>query len=283
MPELPEIEVLKRDLEKEVVGRRIKDAGVRPGTNAMKIVGRHGRRKEFQELLEGAKIERIRRIGRRLLIELDNERTMVVALGDSGLLLKTSATEEIAPNTHIVIEWTIGGHLRLVDPNKKADVYVCPTEDIPTLKELQSDAIDPLDAQNPLTWQHFSSLLQDRAEEMKKLMMDENFILGLGDIYSDEILWTAALRYDRKSNELSSQDVRRLYRALVEILMEAIKARGTTWGPEGFRDLHGDMGTFQHEIKVFERDGEPCRRCRNPLEKAKIAGSFTYFCPQCQV
>lgn len=283
MPELPEIEVLKRDLEKEVVGRRIKDAGVRPGTNAMKIVGRHGRRKEFHELLEGAKIERIRRIGRRLLIELDNERTMVVALGDSGLLLKTSATEEIAPNTHIVIEWTIGGHLRLVDPDKKADVYVCPTEDIPTLKELQSDAIDPLDAQNPLTWQHFSSLLQDRAEEMKKLMMDENFILGLGDIYSDEILWTAALRYDRKSNDLSSQDVRRLYRALVEILMEAIKARGTTWGPEGFRDLHGDMGTFQHEIKVFERDGEPCRRCRNPLEKAKIAGSFTYFCPQCQV
>ncbi len=283
MPELPEIEVLKRDLEKEVVGRRIKDAEVRPGTNAMKIVGRHGRRKEFQELLEGAKIERIRRIGRRLLIELDNERTMVVALGDSGLLLRTSATEEIAPNTHIVIEWTIGGHLRLVDPDKKADVYVCPTEDIPTLKELQSDAIDPLDAQNPLTWQHFSSLLQDRAEEMKKLMMDENFILGLGDIYSDEILWTAALRYDRKSNELSSQDVRRLYRALVEILMEAIKARGTTWGPEGFRDLHGDMGTFQHEIKVFERDGEPCRRCRNPLEKAKVAGSFTYFCPQCQV
>lgn len=283
MPELPEIEVLKRDLEKEVVGRRIKEANVRPGTNAMKIVGRHGRRKEFQELLEGAKIERIRRIGRRLMIELDNERTMVVALGDSGLLLKTSATEEIAPNTHIVIEWTIGGHLRLVDPDKKADVYVCPTEDIPTLKELQSDAIDPLDAQNPLTWQHFSSLLQDRAEEMKKLMMDENFILGLGDIYSDEILWTAALRYDRKSNDLSSQDVRRLYRALVEILMEAIKARGTTWGPEGFRDLHGDMGTFQHEIKVFERDGEPCRRCRNPLEKAKIAGSFTYFCPQCQV
>lgn len=283
MPELPEIEVLKRDLEKEVVGRRIKEANVRPGTNAMKIVGRHGRRKEFQELLEGAKIERIRRIGRRLMIELDNERTMVVALGDSGLLLKTSATEEIAPNTHIVIEWTIGGHLRLVDPDKKADVYVCPTEDIPTLKELQSDAIDPLDAQNPLTWQHFSSLLQDRAEEMKKLMMDENFILGLGDIYSDEILWTAALRYDRKSNDLSSQDVRRLYRALVEILMEAIKARGTTWGPEGFRDLHGDMGTFQHEIKVFERDGEPCRRCRNPLEKAKVAGSFTYFCPQCQV
>ena len=283
MPELPEIEVLKRDLEKEVVGRRIKDATIRPGTNAMKIVGRHGRRKEFQELLEGAKIEHVRRIGRRLLIELDNERTMVVALGDSGLLLKTSATEEIAPNTHIVIEWTIGGHLRLVDPDKKADVYVCATEDIPTLKELQSDAIDPLDAQNPLTWQHFSSLLQDRAEEMKKLMMDENFILGLGDIYSDEILWTAALRYDRKSNELSSQDVRRLYRALVEILMEAIKARGTTWGPEGFRDLHGDMGTFQHEIKVFERDGEPCRRCRNPLDKAKVAGSFTYFCPQCQV
>ncbi len=283
MPELPEIEVLKRDLEKEVVGRRIKDAEIRPGTNAMKIVARHGRRKEFQDLLEGAKIEGVQRAGRRLLLELDNDHTMVVHLGTAGLILKTSATEEIAPHTHIVIEWTIGGHLRLLDPDKASDVYVCPTDDLPGLKELHTDAIDPLDPQNPLTWQHFSALLDDRAEEMKKLMMDENFILGLGDIYSDEILWTAALRFDRRSNNLSSQDVRRLYRALVEILMEAIKARGTTWGPDGFRDLHGDEGTFQNELKVFERDGQPCRRCRNPLDKAKVGSKYTYFCPQCQV
>jgi formamidopyrimidine-DNA glycosylase len=283
MPELPEIEVLKRDLEKEVVGRRIKDAGVRPGTNAMKVVSRHGRRKEIQELLEGAKIERVDRSGRRLLLELDNDRTILIALGPNGLLLKTSATEEIAPHTHIMIEWTIGGHLRLIDPDKASDFYVCPTDELAGLKELQKIAIDPLDPQNPLTWQHFSALLEERAEEMKKLMMDENFILGLGDIYSDEILWTAAIRYDRKSNDLSSQDVRRLYRALVEILMDAIKARGTTWGEDGFRDLHGDKGTFQNEIKVFERAGEPCRRCRSPLEKAKVSGSYTYFCPQCQV
>lgn len=280
MPELPEIEVLKRDLEKEVVGRRIKDAEVRPGTNAMKIVRRHGRRKEIQELLVGAKVERVDRMGKLLVLELDNQRAIVVDLGKSGTLIKTSASEEMVTHTHIVIGFTIGGQLRLIDPKHKSEIHVIPVEELDEVKDEQPFLIDPLTHQ--FTWHYFSQLLEERGSSMKELMIDEKFICGLGDIYSDEILFVAGLRYDRQSDKLSSQDVRRLYRALMETLQEAVKARGTTWGTAEFRDLQGDEGAFQAELKVYERAGEPCKRCRQEILKETWNGAITYFCAQCQ-
>ena len=107
-------------------------------------------------------------------------------------------------------------------------------------------------------------------------------MVGLGDIYSDEVLFVAGIRYDRPSNKLSSQDVRRLYRGLMETLQEAVKARGTSWGEPEFRDLHGNPGHFQLELKVYEREGEPCPRCRHEIEREVWNGAATYFCPLCQ-
>jgi formamidopyrimidine-DNA glycosylase len=179
-----------------------------------------------------------------------------------------------------VIGFTIGGQLRLLDPKAASEIYVASDGEIAELPEFSSDAIDPLEQQ--VTWHHFSGLLEEREQPMKDLLMDNNFIVGLGHLYSDEILWTSALRYDRGSNKLTSQDVRRLYRALIETLQEALKARGTTWGSANFRDLHGDPGQYQLELKVFEREGEPCRRCRTPIEKEPYGDGFTYLCPQCQ-
>jgi len=281
MPALPEIEVLRRDLEKEIVGRRFKDVEVRPGSNAMKVIRRHGRRKEFKDLLEGAKVERIDRKARWLLIELDNDNTLVVDLGNTGSLVKCSVSDELAPHTHIVLGFTIGGQLRIVDPKRTGEVFVAPTAEVAAMPEVKGPALDPLD-QSPLTWQHFSSLLEQRAVTLKSLLMDDDFVVGLGQVYSDEVLFAAGLRFDRSSDKLTSQDVRRLYRALMETLQDAVKARGTSWGPEDFRDLGGRPGQFQLELKVFERDGEPCRRCRNQIEKADWDGAYTYFCPQCQ-
>ena len=281
MPALPEVEILRRDLEREVVGRRFKDVEVRPGSNAMKVIRRHGRRKEFQELLVGARVEGVERRGRWILMDLDNGQILVVDLGSSGCLVKCSASEDIASHTHIVLGFTIGGQLRVIDSQRSGEVFVAPREHVARLPEVQVSALDPLD-QSPLTWQHFSTLLSQRAETMKGLLMDETFVVGLGDIYSDEVLFAAGLRFDRASNRLSSQDVRRLYRALVETLQEAVRARGTSWGSNNFRDLQGHPGTFQFEPKVFDRDGEPCRRCRNQIEKADWDGRYTYFCPQCQ-
>lgn len=280
MSELPEVEVMRRDLEKEVVGRRVKEVEIRPGSNAMKIIRRHGRRKEFQDLLVGAKVERVGRVGKWLLLDLDNDRVMTVNLGATGQLIKTSASDEFVPHTHIVIGFTIGGQLRMVDPKRTGEVFVAPREEVEKMKEFRHFAIDPLE--NPLAWQTFSSLLEERELPMKALLMDESFIIGLGDIYSDEVLFAAGIRHDRLSNKLSSQDVRRLYRGLMETLQDAVKAGGTTWGENGFSDLHGDSGLYQLELKVYERDGEPCRRCRSEIVKEKVKGRYTYFCPQCQ-
>ncbi len=277
MPGLPEAEVIRRDLEKEIVGRRIKDIEVRPGSNAMKVIRRHARRKELQDLAAGAKVERVARSGRNVLLELDNGRVLGFDLGPQGQLLKTSASDGFATNTHVVIGFTIGGQLRFVDNSKEGEVYVTSREEL--AESLPAGAIDPLD--EPLTWHEFSAKLEEREVPLKQLLMDDSFVVGLGEVYSDEVVFAAGLRFDRLSNKLSSQDVRRLYRALMEILQDAVRARGTT-RDDDFTDLYGDPGQFQLELKVYERDGEACRRCRNQIVKEPYADGYTYFCPQCQ-
>lgn len=280
MLELPEIEVLKRDLEKEVVGRRVKEADIRANRNAMKIIKRHGRRKEFQDLLEGAKVEKVDRIGKLLLLELDTGNVFVLDLGESGLLLKTSGSEEMETHTHLVLSFTIGGQLRIVDPKPSTEVSVLPRQEIEELRENPPFVIDPLTHQ--FTWNHFSALLQDREVPMRSLLVDPKFICGLGPLYADEVLFTAGIRHDRSSDKLSSQDVRRLYRSLMETFQDAIKARGTSIGDLPFRDLHGETGTYHHELKVYRREGEFCPRCRNDIEKVEIDNTYAYYCPQCQ-
>lgn len=280
MPELPEIEILRRDLEKEIVGRRVKEVEVRATKNSMKVIPRHGRRKELQDLLVGAKVERVERLGRSLLLELDNAHTMIVRLGPSGQLLKTSASGEVASHTHVVMSFTIGGQLRLIDPDVKAEIHVAPTEGLEDLEELRGFAVDPFAA--PVAWQVFSALLEEKKQPMRELLRDEAFVVGLGDLYADEILFAAGLRHDRPSHELSSQDVRRLYRSLMEVLQDAVKARGASYGEHPFVDLTGNPGMYQIEIKVYEREGESCRRCRHAIFRAELNGTATYFCPQCQ-
>ena len=280
MLELPEVEVLRRDLEKEIVGRRVKSAEVRANRNAMKIVKGHGRRKEFQDLLEGAKVTKIDRVGKVLLMELDSGNVFVVNLGASGMLVKTGGSEEMETHTHIVLSFTIGGQLRIIDPKLESEVQVLTAEQAAKLRSEPPFAIDPLTHQ--FTWNHFSGVLQDREAPMRALLIDKNFICGLGPLYADEILFTAGIRPGRPSNKLSSQDVRRLYRAMMETFQEAIKARGTSVGELPFRDLQGEPGTYQFELKVYRRAGEFCPRCRNDIEKVEIDGSDVYFCRQCQ-
>jgi formamidopyrimidine-DNA glycosylase len=281
MPALPEVEVLRRDLEKEIVGRRFKGVDVRPGGNAMKIIHRHGKRKDFQDLLEGAKVESVGRNGRAIVLDLDNGHVLVVDLGTSARLTKTSSSDGMEANTHIVFGFTIGGQLRLVDKEKTSEAFVAQVEEYDQMRAATGNAIDPFE--HPVAWQTFSQMLEDKKMGMKELLVDESFIVGLGDIYSDEILFLSGIKHDRSSDELSSQDVRRLYRALMEVLQDALKARGTSYGEDPFTDLHGDPGQYQLELKVYERAGEFCRRCRSDIVREETKSYVSYFCPQCQL
>ena len=278
--ELPEVEVMRRDLEKEVVGKRIKDVDVRPQRGAMRIIRRHARRKEFADRLTGRKILKVDRRGKYVLLHLDGGDVLVVHFGMSGQLLRGTKRQAIQPHTHVVIDFAQGGDLRFVDPRTFGEMFVTSVDELGKVKELEHIAIDPLE--DTFTWQEFSAELARRAAKLKPLLMDQKFVSGLGNIYSDEVLFQAGLRHDRTSDSLSSQEVRRLYRAMREVLQDAVRFRGTTLEDEAYLDLFGKPGEFQHELKVYGRRGQPCRRCRTPIDSVKIGGRNSYFCPQCQ-
>ena len=278
--ELPEVEVMRRDLEKDVVGRKIAAAEVRPSKNAMRVIRRHGRRKEFVDRLVGRKILKADRRGKYVLLFLDNGDVLVVHFGMSGQFVRGNKRVPLPPHTHVVITFQQGGDLRFVDPRTFGEMFVAAGDDLGKVKELQHIAIDPLD--HVFTWQSFGGQMAQRGSKLKQLLMDQKFISGLGNIYSDEVLFAAGLRHDRLSDTLSSQEVRRLYRSLQEVLQEAIRYRGTTLEDEAYLDLFGKPGEFQNELKVYGRQSLPCRRCRTPNQTVKVSGRSAYFCPQCQ-
>jgi formamidopyrimidine-DNA glycosylase len=278
--ELPEVEVMRRDLEKDVVGRRIKSSEVKSSKNAMRVIRRHAKRKDFTSRLDGRKIAKLERRGKYLLLSLDSGDVLVTHFGMSGQFQRGNGRVPIAPHTHVVLTFQQGGDLRFIDPRTFGEMFVTAGDELGKVKELQHLAIDPLD--QVFTWPTFQYLLAERAAKMKPLLMDQKFISGLGNIYSDEVLFAAGLRYDRVSDTLSSQEVRRLYRAIQETLQEAIKARGTTLEDEAYVDLFGKPGEYQDELKVYGRAGLPCRRCRTPIQTVKVGGRTAFFCPQCQ-
>ena len=279
MPELPEVETIRRDLEKEVVGRRVKTVEV----TGMRTIRRHPNKKAFISRLEGERFTGVVRKGKYLVLKLDGGEVLVVHLGMSGQLLRArSGREPIEKHTHVVITFTQGGQLRYVDPRTFGELFVTSpdtlADEVPELAHL---GFDPLD--DVMSWARFGEQLQHRKTKLKALLMDQRFLAGIGNIYSDEILFAAGLRYDRSSETLSSQEVRRLYRAMVETLQDAIKHRGSSLADEQYKDLFGEIGDFQSQHKVYDREGEACRRCRSPIVRVKLGGRSTFLCEQCQV
>ncbi len=279
MPELPEVETIKRDLDREVVGKRIKAVEV----SGMRSIRRHPNKKHFISKLEGRKITGVERKGKYLLLRLDGGDVLVAHLGMSGQLLRAKGGKEpVDKHTHVVFTFTQGGQLRFVDPRTFGELFVTTPDELEAqVPELAHLGFDPVD--DMMSWTRFGELLTARKGKLKVLLMDQKFVAGIGNIYSDEILFAAGLRYDRSSDSLSSQEVRRLYRAMVETLQEAIKHRGSTLADQQYRDVFGEPGDFQTQHKVYDREGQACRRCRSTIAKVKVNGRSSFLCPQCQV
>ncbi len=299
MPELPEVETLRQDLAKEVVGRKIKAVSVANGRS----VRRHPSAKHFRALLEGRSIKGVGRLGKYLALSLDDGSTLVVHLGMSGQLLRVKSAKEPKPkHTHVVITFTQGGELRYVDPRTFGEMFVSsarngekpassssvngtpPSATVPirqAVPELAHLGFDPVE--DVMSWERFALMLRSRHGGIKALLMDQQFAAGIGNLYSDEILFASGLRYDRMSDSLSATEARRLYRAMVETLAEAIKHRGSSLADEQYRDLFGEVGDYQGQHQVYDREGQPCRRCRNPIVRVKTGGRSTFYCEHCQV
>ena len=279
MPELPEVETIRRDLDKEIVGRRIKAVEVK----GKRSIRRHKSGPEFRNRLESKKVVSVRRGGKYLLIGLDGDDVLVVHLGMSGQLLRARGPKDpLDRHTHVVITFTVGGQLRFVDPRTFGEMFVTSTDELTAqVPELAHLGFDPLE--DVMSWARFGQLLAERSSGLKTLLMDQKFVAGIGNIYSDEILFAAGLRYDRLSDSLSAQEVRRLYRAMVETLTEAVKYRGSSLADEQYRDLYGETGDFQGQHQVYDREGQACRRCRNSVVKVKVNGRSAFLCEHCQI
>ena len=278
MPELPEVETIRRELDREVVGKRIKSVDA----TGDRTIRRHKSPKEFSARLEGAKFTGVERRGKYLLLKLDTGDLLVCHLGMSGQLRRTQNKEPMADHTHVVITFTQAGQLRFLDPRTFGEMFVTTpdalTDDVPELAELGFDPVE-----TPISWTVFGEMIHKRHTKLKSLLMDQKFMAGLGNIYSDEILFAAGLRYDRPADSVSTQEIRRLYRSVVETLHDAVKYRGSTLADQGYVDLHGKTGDYQEHHKVYARDGLACRRCRTAIQKVRFTNRTTYYCPQCQV
>lgn len=277
MTHLPEVEVLRKDLEKELVGKRVKDVTVK----AASILGDHHRnRPEFAKLLEGRKLEAVTRRGANLVIELDEGKVLVLRLGEQATVSRETATEEAGKHTQVVATFTTGGALHLIDPGTDSVVFVTDSQSLHEDPALNPTGMDPL--ADTVPWHEFSQRLRDEPKALKAVLTDESFMVGLGPLYSDEILWAAGLSGTRTSATLSSQEIRRLYRAVLEVLFEAVKQGGAVETDSDSEDPFGD-GDFGEHIKVYGKAGQPCARCRRPIQKGKIVGRLSgFFCAQCQ-
>ncbi|HLM62772.1 MAG TPA: DNA-formamidopyrimidine glycosylase family protein [Acidimicrobiales bacterium] len=279
MPDLPEIETLRRGLERETVGRRVKSAEV----TVADAVRRNGGKKGFETRLEGTKIKSVERRGSLLALTLDSGDLLVLDIGDSGRLLRAAPKDPAGPDLAVTISFTQGGVLRLSDAEGKAEAFVVAPEllaaEVPALAEL---GLDPV--ASPVSWTAFAhALVARRNAKLKQLLLDPTFVVGLGPLYADEILYDAGLKPDREVSTVSTMEIRRLYRSLVEILHEATKHHGASTAERPFTDLTGKEGAFQAELEVWGRDGEPCRRCRGVIAKQRGGKTVTYWCPNCQV
>ena len=169
--------------------------------------------------------------------------------------------------------------MRLIDHAGEASVSIHETadfiEDKPELAEL---GIDPIEHSQRITWGDFAHYLQARKAKLKTLLIDDSFVIGIGPMYADEILFEAGLRYDRMSDSLTTNEVRRLWQSIVQTIYDAVKYRGSTVDGSLYLDTTGEPGSFQDHHSVYEKHGELSPRSRKPIVRSKFGGIWTYYC-----
>jgi formamidopyrimidine-DNA glycosylase len=276
---LPEAEIVRRDLDRDLVGKKIKDVDV----SVAKVVKRSGNRTTMANALNGVKITGLARLGTHLVFSLDSEDLLVLALSPTTSVRRNANKDKVEDDTVFTITFTQTGQLRLIDPKNTVEVFLVPADQpvVDTVPEIDEMGMDPL--AKPMAWTDFGRRILRLDGRLKTILCDDTVIVGLGDIYSDEILFEASLRYDRTGSSLNTQEVRRFFRSVVSVLNDAVKYRGTTIDAAPFVDPAGNAGNFQDHLQVFGKHGELSPRSRQPLVRSKFAGRWTYYCDQSQV
>jgi len=269
VPELPEIETVVRGLAPELAGKRVVGVSVREARL------RGGVAADFAERLTGRQIAGVGRRGKYLLAALDDGRTWLVHLGMTGRLTLSSSGSATERHDHIVIELDDGRVLTYNDARRFGRMAVLEPG---ALAAETGTGIEPLGPE--FTGAALFALTRGRRTSVKALLMDQRRIAGLGNIYVNEILFHAGIRPGRRAARLAREDCARIVTATRAVLADAIRRGGSSISD--YRDGLGRPGWFQLRHRVYDRVGEPCRRCRTPIRGRVIVGRSSFYCPRCQ-
>ena len=273
MPELPEVETVRRSLLDRVVGQRITALHLRdfPGVLA------GDRLEDVLPRVEGRRVGGVRRRAKYLILDLDDGTALVVHLRMTGRLTAVPHDDPPLRFERLAIEFENGLDLRFSDQRKFGRVV-----------HTQDDALHRLEqrlGREPLTRDFSAAWLEERLRrrtgKIKAVLLDQGLIGGLGNIYVDESLFRAGINPERRANTLSTDEIRRLHREIRSVLRAAIDRKGTTFS--SFADASGSPGEYRRKLLVYGRGGkDPCPRCGTLLERAVVGGRGTSFCPRCQ-
>ena len=274
MPELPEVETVVRSLQGVLPGRRI--LNVRLGkTDFIHDPA------ALERDLPGRRIASVRRHGKFLVVGLENSTgaasagSLLIHLGMTGQILVGPAEAPISPHTHVFFALDDGREFRYVDVRRFGRMRML-GGDLDATTPLEKLGVDPLEA----TETQFISLVKSRSAHIKALLLDQSVLRGMGNIYTDESLWRARIHPLRIGASLKDAELKRLYRAMQDILKEAIRLKGSSISD--YVDANGNRGEFQQKHRAYGRLGKKCFRRDGIIHRAIVAGRSSYFCPACQ-
>jgi formamidopyrimidine-DNA glycosylase len=269
MPELPEVETVVRLLRPQLFDRTI--LGVHCQWP------RHIDRPplpEFQHRIVGRKIKDVSRRGKFILISLDHTETLIVHLRMSGHLAVVEATLPIDKHSHTIFELDSGQELRFRDTRKFGRVYL--VRDVQeVVGRLGPEPLDPAFSAEAL-----GEILSGRKRTLKPFLLDQTMIAGIGNIYADEALFHAGLLPMRRTDSLAANEIVALFKAIRQVLQLGIAREGASIS--NYLKPDGQKGNMQNEVKVFRRTGEDCYRCGELIQRIRLGGRSTHFCPGCQ-
>lgn len=273
MPELPEVETIVKGLRKLITDHVVQNIIVRePKLIAFPAVD------DFKDELVGSCIDGINRRGKYILIRFKGDKTLVVHLRMTGRLLVKPRNIEYDKHTHIIFELNNGIDLRFHNMRKFGRMYLVDTGAYQEAGGLAKLGPEPLSID--FTLKKFKEILKSRTTNIKSLLLNQTFIAGLGNIYTDEALFMAGIAPDRRVNTLTDIEKEKLYRAIRKVLKSGIKYGGTSFSD--YLNAFGKKGDFQKELQVYQQDGKKCPACGQIIEKKRVAGRGTHYCPDCQ-
>jgi formamidopyrimidine-DNA glycosylase len=273
MPELPEVETVRRSLEPHIVGRRVTAVDAAPVKLRLGIEPA-----EWNGLAGGAALAALARRGKYILADF-GAATAVFHLGMSGRLVLREHATACERHTHLRLRFDGDRELRLVDPRRFGMAVVVPTGKLPAFAPLAELGVDALDGDVTAA---LTTAARRSRSPIRALLLDQTIVAGVGNIYANEALSRAGIHPLRQARAISNERLASLAAAVQTVLADAVEAGGTTLADGGFSDAAGNEGYFAVRLDVYGRDGQPCRRCGSPIRRRVAGGRSVFHCPRCQ-